>query len=122
MSYSKKSCPLCFRSCSQEDCAWWNTSNNQCVILSFTKHNKPENIAEYDDCKLYQEGYHDGYKAAMKELNTPISVLIQDWNPSVCPTCHNDFSDFEPCDDGFYRRAMGMERCPYCGQMLDWGK
>lgn len=123
MINNKKSCPLCYRSCNKEGCAWWNITDEQCVILSLMKgYKKPEKVAEYGDCKSYQEGYQDGYQAAMSELNTPVPVLIEDWNPSICPTCHKDFSDFEPCDDGFYKRVVGMERCPYCGQMLDWSE
>ena len=31
-----------------------------------------------------------------------------------------DFFDYEPCDDGYYQRAYSMERCPFCGQKLNW--
>lgn len=123
MSKGQKSCPLCYRNCNKNQCAWWSVKDKQCVILSLMNgYKKPEFVTQYNDCRTYQEGYHDGYEAAIKELNTPAHVLIEDWNPSVCPNCHKDFSDYEPCDDGFYKRAYGIERCPYCGQMLDWSE
>ena len=54
------------------------------------------------------------------EMNTPKKPIIHKWDPSECPTCKNDFFDYEPCDDGYYQRAYGLERCPYCGQKLNW--
>ena len=54
------------------------------------------------------------------EMNTPKKPIIQKWDPSDCPTCRHDFFDYEPCDDGYYQRAYGLERCPYCGQKLNW--
>ena len=57
---------------------------------------------------------------AFDSMNTPKKVIIEKWSPSECPTCHKDFSDYEPCDDGYYDRAYGLVRCPYCGQLLTW--
>jgi len=66
------------------------------------------------------DDYKRGYEQALKNINTPMSVITENWNPSECPRCGEDFSDYEPCDDGYYDRATGLERCPYCGQKLDW--
>ena len=51
---------------------------------------------------------------------TPKPAIIEKWEPSRCPTCNADFHDHEPCNDGYYKRAVNLERCPYCGQRLEW--
>ena len=61
-----------------------------------------------------------GYDTAMEELNTPMETITEDWRASVCPHCGHDFMDYEPCNDGYYKRAVSLERCPYCGQKLLW--
>lgn len=64
--------------------------------------------------------FERGYQKALEEINMPMSVITENWNPSKCPRCRNDFSDYEPCNDGYYDRATSIERCPFCGQKLDW--
>lgn len=64
--------------------------------------------------------YERGYRQALNDINTPMGVIMLKWNPSECPRCRKNFSDFEPCDDGYYDRATSMERCPFCGQKLEW--
>ena len=54
------------------------------------------------------------------QYQVPMLVIQEDWNPSKCPRCGDDFFDYEPCDDGYYKRAYSLERCPYCGQKLTW--
>jgi len=64
--------------------------------------------------------YETGIRDALELLNTPVKPMISDWCPSECPTCLEDFHDYEPCDDGYYTRAYNLERCPNCGQKLKW--
>lgn len=64
--------------------------------------------------------YQKGYEQALKDINTPVKVIQKDWNPSQCPKCKESYDDYEECDDGYYDRAYGLERCPYCGQKLEW--
>lgn len=66
--------------------------------------------------------YDRGYRKALEDINTPMQIIARQWNPSQCPRCRRDFSEFEPCDDGYYNRVVTMPRCPFCGQLLDWGK
>ena len=54
------------------------------------------------------------------DFNTPMKMIEEKWNPSKCPRCYSDFSEYEECDDGYYNRAVGFERCPYCGQKISW--
>lgn len=67
-----------------------------------------------------QTDFERGYQKAMDDINTPMVVITPNWNPSKCPRCSKSFSDYEPCDDGYYSRATSLERCPFCGQKLDW--
>lgn len=55
-------------------------------------------------------------------LQTPMKPIMDNWCPSKCPGCNKDFYDYEDCDDGYYDRAYPLERCPFCGQKLDWFK
>lgn len=64
--------------------------------------------------------YTIGYHKAIEDINTPKRVVIKEWNPSECPACHHDFSDYEMCNDGYYTRAESLNRCPYCGQLILW--
>lgn len=64
--------------------------------------------------------YAIGYHKAIEDINTPKRVIIKEWNPSECPACHHDFSDYEMCNDGYYTRAESLSRCPYCGQLILW--
>ncbi len=61
-----------------------------------------------------------GYEQALKEINTPLRPIQEEWNPSKCPRCKGSFFDYEECDDGYYKRAYNLERCPLCGQKLEW--
>lgn len=58
----------------------------------------------------------------IKALNTCKKPIMADWESSVCPTCGESFDDYEDCNDGYYDRAYSLERCPYCGQKLEWFK
>jgi len=66
--------------------------------------------------------YERGYKQALDDISSPQAVVAERWSLSECPRCAENFRDYEPCDDGYYKRAMSMLRCPYCGQKLDWSK
>lgn len=66
------------------------------------------------------DDYRKGYEQALKDINKPRMVIQENWNPSECPRCKESFSDYEPCNDGYYKRAYSLERCPYCGQKLKW--
>lgn len=67
-----------------------------------------------------QDAYQKGYQQALADINIPQQVIQENWNPSKCPRCYTSFHDYEPCDDGYYKRAQSLERCPFCGQKLEW--
>jgi len=62
------------------------------------------------------------HRASKLEQYQKMLVIQKEWKPSQCPSCKNDFSKYEPCNDGYYKRACHMDRCPYCGQKLKWHK
>jgi len=64
--------------------------------------------------------YKNGYKKALEDINTEEYAITKEWNPSECPRCHHDFDEYEPCNDGQYKRAYALNRCPYCGQKIKW--
>lgn len=69
----------------------------------------------------HDESYQKGYAQAIKDLNTERPVVITgEYDHTVCPQCGQDFSDIEDNFDGVPERAVGMLRCPHCGQRLDW--
>lgn len=64
--------------------------------------------------------YEKGYTQALLDINKPMAVIQEKYNPSTCPRCKKSYYDYEECDDGYYDRATSLERCPFCGQALDW--
>ena len=87
--------------------------------------NQPDNLRVLSDffCVPHEHrtAYDQGYSQAIKDLNTPRSVVIPgQYDHTICPQCGKDFSSVEDNFDGVPDRATGMLRCPYCGQRLDW--
>ena len=66
------------------------------------------------------EEYKKGYEQALKDINMPRKMITKAWNPSECPRCRKRFYDYETCNDGYYKRAINLTRCPYCGQKIEW--
>lgn len=69
---------------------------------------------------MENEDYKRGYQQALKDINTSQKMIQERWESSICPTCHTSFHEYEECDDGYYKRACSLERCPYCGQSITW--
>lgn len=70
--------------------------------------------------KIKSKNYKTGYKKALEDINKPMKMITPQWSPSKCPRCNKDFYEYEDCDDGYYKRAEALERCPYCGQKITW--
>ena len=69
----------------------------------------------------FDHAFHLGYEQAMKDINTPMKVIIPGtWGHSICPRCGEQYNEYEENDDGYISRCTSMERCPYCGQRLGW--
>lgn len=48
----------------------------------------------------------------------PKKIIIRDWNPTKCPTCGHELST--SLGDGYYKHPTFLERCPKCGQTIQW--
>lgn len=51
------------------------------------------------------------------ELQIPKHPISKSWSPNLCPHCDADMGG--DCDDGYYENPH-YERCPVCGQKLDY--
>ena len=45
-------------------------------------------------------------------------IIIRDWSPTKCPTCGHELST--SLGDGYYKHPIFLERCPECGQAIQW--
>lgn len=65
--------------------------------------------------------FQKGYAQALEDINRPMCVVAEKWNPFECPRCGKLFFDgYGDYDNRYYLMARELERCPYCGQKLDW--
>ena len=69
---------------------------------------------------LGSKNYKAGYEKAMAEINQPMSVIIDKWESTECPRCGKNFYEYEESNEGHWKRAINLERCPYCGQKITW--
>lgn len=53
------------------------------------------------------------------ELQIPKHPISKSWSPNLCPHCNADIGG--NCDDGYYENPH-YERCPVCGQKLDYSE
>lgn len=54
------------------------------------------------------------------EKQKPKKVKIKAWSPARCPSCDYELST--NVGDGYYKHPIFLERCPQCGQKLDWSE
>ncbi|WP_287493444.1 hypothetical protein [Sellimonas sp.] len=54
------------------------------------------------------------------EKQRPKKVKIKAWSPVRCPSCDYELST--NVGDGYYKHPIFLERCPQCGQKLDWSE
>lgn len=54
------------------------------------------------------------------EKRKPKKVKIKAWSPVRCPSCDYELST--NVGDGYYKHPIFLERCPQCGQKLDWSE
>lgn len=101
----------------------WLQWINECEVTGCAHDEIVLNAGEYLSDYIIGNGeFMKGYQQALKDINRPMAVITEKWNPSMCPRCKESFYDFEPCFDGYYNRATNLDRCPFCGQRLDWDK
>lgn len=52
------------------------------------------------------------------EKQKPKKIKIKPWSPARCPSCDYELSSH--VGDGYYKHPTFLERCPECGQKIDW--
>lgn len=48
----------------------------------------------------------------------PKKIIIEPYCPTECPTCGHELST--SLGDGYYKYPTFLERCPNCGQAIQW--
>lgn len=87
------------------------------TLGSFFKVRQPQQNKNSAENRQYMQGY----RQAIRDINTPKPIIVPGkYENSVCPQCGKDFDELEENMDGIPARAVGLTRCPYCGQKLDW--
>lgn len=78
------------------------------LIKDLIRLGKYREIGTVEDCR-----------GAM-EKQKPKKVKIKAWSPVRCPSCDYELST--NVGDGYYKHPIFLERCPQCGQKLDWSE
>ena len=52
------------------------------------------------------------------EKQNPKKIIIRNWSSTFCPTCGHELST--SLGDGYYKHPTFLERCPKCGQAIQW--
>ena len=74
--------------------------------------------AVVEKCMQYEQiGTVEECRKAVKK-NKAKKIIIRDWNPTKCPTCDHELST--SLGDGYYKHPTFLERCPECGQAIQW--
>ena len=77
-----------------------------CVLNALEEVQKYREIGTVEECREATE------KQRTKK------IIIRDWNPTRCPTCGHELST--SFGDGYYKHPIFLERCPECGQAIQW--
>lgn len=106
---------------------------NEFLHLKFAINNIPYLLAELDKYRALAENGQSAIdtnkrllveiKSLQKQIDQyqePMLVFQTMWSPSQCPRCYMHFGNYEDCNDGYYKRACSLKRCPYCGQKIKW--
>ena len=52
------------------------------------------------------------------EKQKPKKIIIESYCSTECPTCGHELST--SLGDGYYKYPTFLERCPNCGQVIQW--
>lgn len=88
--------------------------NNREAILRIKDHMEYHKIGEYPHVHI-KEALDLAIVALEKDI--PKKINKQSWCPNKCPTCDENLGG--DCDDGYYDNPY-FDRCPNCGQKLDF--
>ena len=73
---------------------------------------------DYEELEQYREiGTVEECREAVEKQKAK-KIIIREWNPTKCPTCSHELST--SLGDGYYKHPTFLERCPNCGQAIQW--
>ena len=71
-----------------------------------------------NDLKQYRAiGFVEECREAV-EKQKPKKIIIESYCSTECPTCGHELST--SLGDGYYKYPTFLERCPNCGQVIQW--
>lgn len=75
-------------------------------------------ISALKEIQQYREiGTVEECREAVEKQN-PKKIIIRNWSSTFCPTCGHELST--SLGDGYYKHPIFLERCPKCGQAIQW--
>ncbi len=75
-------------------------------------------ISALKEIQQYREiGTVEECREAVEKQN-PKKIIIRNWSSTFCPTCGHELST--SLGDGYYKHPTFLERCPKCGQAIQW--
>ena len=75
-------------------------------------------ISALEEIQQYREiGTVKECREAVEKQN-PKKIIIRNWRSTFCPTCGHELST--SLGDGYYKHPTFLERCPNCGQLIQW--
>ena len=99
----------CLRIC---EGACLNIEKNQCNCRDGVIERMLDELLQYREIGTVEE-----CREAVEKQRTK-KIIIKDWNPTKCPTCGHELST--SLGDGYYKHPIFLERCPECGQAIQW--
>ena len=111
----------------QKQCIY-KSSSGQCKIncgdckknipIAYQEKSYEVAITALKEIQQYREiGTVEECREAVEKQRTK-KIIIRDWNPTKCPTCGHELST--SLGDGYYKHPIFLERCPECGQAIQW--
>ena len=101
-----------------------NEMKNDLYALGYFENPEKESetfdmaIAALKEIQQYREiGTAEECRKAV-EKQEPKKIIIRNWRPTRCPTCGHELST--SLGDGYYKHPTFLERCPECGQAIQW--
>lgn len=117
--------PYCNDNCKYDPCGCaYGMAMDSLEEIHLYKNNKlcliPEDVysRQCSELDAYKEiGTVEECRKAV-DKQKPKKIIIRDWNPTKCPTCGHELST--SLGDGYYKHPTFLERCPKCGQTIQW--
>lgn len=72
--------------------------------------------SKFKDNREMQIALNMGIEALGMQI--PKKPILEKWSAALCPGCKEELS--EHMGDGYYKHWDSLDRCPECGQRLEW--